>query len=66
MITKLLPNRPVIRETDVRNPDGDPWIIEVFPKWVEIRAKRKKARLTLTIEDIVRLGRKVTWRRKAE
>lgn len=65
MITKLLPNRPVIRETDVRNEESDPWIIELFPKWVEVRAKGKKARITLTYEDIVKLGRKVTWRKNA-
>lgn len=65
MITKLLPNRPVIRETDARNEESDPWVIELFPKWIEMRVKRKKTRITLTYEDIVKLGRKVTWRKSS-
>ncbi len=62
-MTKLQPNKPVIRETQARDDQSNPLIIELFPKWVEIRSKLKKTRVTMTYEEIVKLGRKVTWRK---
>lgn len=61
-MTKLLPNQSVVRESATLD-QGDPLIVEIFPRWIEIRTKGKRARVTMTYEEIVKLGRKITWQR---
>ena len=61
-MTKLEANKTLVRETAVLE-RGDPIVIELHPRYMELRLKGKRAGLTIDYDTILDLARKLAWRR---
>jgi hypothetical protein len=61
-MTKLT-DRPLVRETAVTN-RGVPLIVELHPKYLELRVKGQRSGVTVDYESILDLARKIAYRRQ--
>jgi hypothetical protein len=60
-MTKLRPDKPVIRETDVFE-RTDALVLELFPRHMSIRLKGHKEAVDVPYAAILDLGRKLAYR----
>jgi hypothetical protein len=61
-MTKLQPGKPLIRETAAMD-RRDPIVVELHPKYIELRLKGKRSGVTVDYEAVLDLGRRLAFRR---
>ena len=61
-MTKLRPDTPLIRETDVFE-RTDPIVVELYPKYISIRLKGQSEALNVDYGAILGLARQLTHQR---
>jgi len=61
-MTKLLPSHSLTRETAALE-RGEPLVVTLHPRYLEIRVKGKRTGVTVDYEAVLALGRKLDYRR---
>jgi len=60
-MTKIRPDAPVVRETDVFE-RTDAIVVELHPRWLSVRLKGSREALNVDYGAILKLGRKLAYR----